>query len=373
MGEGWRFVDQNAAIRQLKKYEAVSAVPSIYVTGIPLSGHPMSDEEGLRNEFEEFGAISDIYFVSPQSRDGTTPKSSRGASPSWSNRDDDDDDDGDDDDGDSNTSFRTAIVKYENWTAAEKAYLKYNKNTNNASSGGECEEDAPICVRYARPRSSGDEAISPRRLFIGQIPRDCTQTELQNQFLKYDSWAASDKAIAECHGKVVLSSSSADKHQHKAIVVKYAKAKISPIPLRCRCRRRERCTQARRSLLANSAVSSLLWSIRATHVPGILPATPEATRYQEHVDRRKLFVGQLPLYATEDALMSIFSSFGVVERVSILPQRGCGFVTFQYRDQATLAAQNMNGRPYREGSRPMVVKFASRRTRATSPSGSADS
>mmetsp|Transcript_3818 Transcript_3818/g.7768 ORF Transcript_3818/g.7768 Transcript_3818/m.7768 type:complete len:130 (-) Transcript_3818:34-423(-) len=94
-GEGWRFVDQNATVRQLKKYEAVSAVPSIYVTGIPLSGHPMSDEEGLRNEFEEFGAISDIYFVSPQSRDGNTPKSSRGASPSWSNRDDDGD--GDDD------------------------------------------------------------------------------------------------------------------------------------------------------------------------------------------------------------------------------------------------------------------------------------
>ncbi|KAI8108239.1 hypothetical protein M9434_006268 [Picochlorum sp. BPE23] len=396
MGEGWRFVDQNAAIRQLKKYEAVSAVPSIYVTGIPLSGHPMSDEEGLRNEFEGFGTISDIYFVSPQSRDGTTPKSSRGASPSWSNRDDDDD--GDDDDGDSNTSFRTAIVKYENWTAAEKAYLKYNNTTNNASSGGEGEEDASICVRYARPRSSGDEAISPRRLFIGQIPRDCTETDLQNQFLRfgniielsmfdknskgmplcafieYDSWAASDKAIAECHGKVVFSSSSADKHQHKAIVVKYAKAKMSPSSSQMQMQ-----TQGE----MHASPGGVYWPIplypayfgpyEQPMYPVFYQPLPEATRYQEHVDRRKLFVGQLPLYATEDALMSIFSSFGVVERVSILPQRGCGFVTFQYRDQATIAAQNMNGRPYREGSRPMVVKFASRRTRATSPSGSADS
>ena len=365
--------------------QAVSAVPSIYVTGIPLSGHPMSADEGLRNEFEGFGAISDIYFVSPHSRDGATPKSSRGASPSWSNRDDDDDDDGD-----SNTyCFRAAIVKYESWTAAEKAYLKYN---NAAYSGGECEEDVPICVRYARPRSSGDDAISPRRLFIGQIPRDCSQSDLHNHFsrfgniielsmfdknskgmplcafIEYDSWAASDNAIAECHGKVVFSSSSSDKHQNKAIVVKYAKAKMSPSASQVQM-------QTHGEMHANTGV---FWPVPLypayvgpydqTMYPVFYQPLPEVSMYQEHVDRRKLFVGQLPLYATEEALMSMFSCFGVVEHVSILPQRGCGFVTFQYRDQAKIAAQNMNGRPYREGSRPMVVKFASRRTQATSPS-----
>jgi len=362
--------------------QAVSAVPSIYVSGIPLSDNPLSSVEGLRKEFEGYGTVSDVYFVSPYFRDGGTPKSSRGASPSLSNR-------GGEAEGESHTSFGAAIVKFESWKAAENAYLKYNA-TNSRTGDGD-EQQCPIHVRYARPRSSGDEAISPRRLFIGQIPRDCTQDDLQNYFsrfgnivelsmfdknnkemplcafIEYDSWAASEDAIAGCHGKVVFSSSLAQDHQNKAIVVKYAKAKLSPSP--------SQILETHGELPANTGVfvpmplyPAYFGPYEQPMYPVFYQALPDSSMYQEHVDRRKLFVGQLPLDATESVLMNLFSYFGVVEHVSILPKRGCGFVTFQYRSQATLAAQHMHGRPYSEGSRPMVVKFASRRAHATTSS-----
>ena len=63
-----------------------------------------------------------------------------------------------------------------------------------------------------------------------------------------------------------------------------------------------------------------------------------------------IFVGNLSYQTTEDDLHSAFSSFGAVERVSIIrdretgQSRGFGFVEMPNGEEAEKAIQAMNGR-----------------------------
>src|SRR5258706_9452050 len=66
---------------------------------------------------------------------------------------------------------------------------------------------------------------------------------------------------------------------------------------------------------------------------------------------KNIFVGNLSFGATEDAIRSLFESFGTVERVSIVTDRdtgrsrGFGFVEMTNADEAERAIVSLNGSP----------------------------
>ena len=81
----------------------------------------------------------------------------------------------------------------------------------------------------------------------------------------------------------------------------------------------------------------------------------------------KLYVGNLPFTATEDALSALFAVHGTVDKVSLISDRdsgrprGFGFVEMSNAD-ASRAMQALNGSDF-EG-RPLTVNEAKERERS---------
>ena len=79
----------------------------------------------------------------------------------------------------------------------------------------------------------------------------------------------------------------------------------------------------------------------------------------------KLYVGNLPFTATDEAVRALFSQHGTVEKVSLITDRetgrprGFGFVEMSRAD-ASRAIQNLNGKEL--GGRPLRVNEAQERT-----------
>jgi len=89
------------------------------------------------------------------------------------------------------------------------------------------------------------------------------------------------------------------------------------------------------------------------------------------MDKKKLYVGNLPWSMTNDSLKELFASYGeVVEAVVITDRmsgrsKGFGFVTFADEASAEKAAAEMNGKTVEE--RQIVVNVA--RPREERPAG----
>jgi RNA recognition motif-containing protein len=56
-----------------------------------------------------------------------------------------------------------------------------------------------------------------------------------------------------------------------------------------------------------------------------------------------VFVGGLQPHVTEQELAAHFMPFGQIIYVKIPPGMGCGFVSYQYRQSAEIAIQQMTG------------------------------
>jgi RNA recognition motif-containing protein len=80
----------------------------------------------------------------------------------------------------------------------------------------------------------------------------------------------------------------------------------------------------------------------------------------------KIYVGNLPFSATEDAVRTLFAQHGTVESVALMTDRetgrprGFGFVEMSRAD-ATKAIQSLNG--YEMGGRPLKVNEAQEKPR----------
>ncbi len=81
----------------------------------------------------------------------------------------------------------------------------------------------------------------------------------------------------------------------------------------------------------------------------------------------KLYVGNLPFNATEDAVRAMFAEHGAVEKIALVNDRetgrprGFGFVEMTSSDAAR-AMQALNGRDF--GGRPLKVNEAQDRPRS---------
>lgn len=82
----------------------------------------------------------------------------------------------------------------------------------------------------------------------------------------------------------------------------------------------------------------------------------------------KLYVGNLPFTATEDAVRDLFATHGTVEKVSLINDRdtgrprGFGFVEMSNAD-ASRAMQALNGKDF--NGRPLRVNEAQDRARGS--------
>ena len=89
------------------------------------------------------------------------------------------------------------------------------------------------------------------------------------------------------------------------------------------------------------------------------------------MDKKKLYVGNLPWSMTNDSLKEMFASYGEVVEAVIITDRmsgrskGFGFVTFADEAVAEKAAAEMNGKTIEE--RQIVVNVA--RPREERPAG----
>mmetsp|Transcript_16571 Transcript_16571/g.49593 ORF Transcript_16571/g.49593 Transcript_16571/m.49593 type:complete len:713 (+) Transcript_16571:175-2313(+) len=103
---------------------------------------------------------------------------------------------------------------------------------------------------------------------------------------------------------------------------------------------------------------------------GLAPGGPQQwpPRRLDHAAQNfKLFVGQVPMEATEQDLWALFSPIGDVLELYVLRNnqtgrsRGCAFVTYASRQLAEQAITQLNGRQVGRGAqRQLVVKFADR-------------
>jgi len=81
----------------------------------------------------------------------------------------------------------------------------------------------------------------------------------------------------------------------------------------------------------------------------------------------KLYVGNLPFTANEDAVRALFAEFGAVQSVALINDRetgtprGFGFVEMSSNDGAR-AMQGLNGKDF--GGRPLKVNEAQDRARS---------
>lgn len=350
--------------------QAVSSIPSLYVYHIAHDNDAMNTQKKLEETFRALGDVTEAYFVVPP---------------------------------DSKVEDLSAIVKFSSWTDAEKAFhgMMDDVNSNNTT----CR------VKYARPRTTGEEeAISPKRLFIGQVSESISEEHLRKYFdqfgtivevsllkskergpgagcafIEYDTWAACDAAIHASDGKVVLTTITENDDEtaspvssSKSLVVKYAKSK--PISVHC-----YPGTGSATDMPIMGSPDSF-WMGSVGHYLPIMfhdpvmyhpfyftpyyhPMMTSDTRVD--ADSRKIFIGQLPRNVDENDLVNAFGHCGAIESVSILRgdsgrSQGCGFVTFFAREHALHAVQEMHGVPFLPHKKPMVVRFASRRTQHTS-------
>ncbi len=94
----------------------------------------------------------------------------------------------------------------------------------------------------------------------------------------------------------------------------------------------------------------------------------------EYSEVTKLYVGNLPFTATEDAVRTLFTAHGTVEKVSLITDRdtgrprGFGFVEMSNAD-ASRAMQALNGKDF--DGRPLKVNEAQDKDRAGGGNGGA--
>lgn len=91
------------------------------------------------------------------------------------------------------------------------------------------------------------------------------------------------------------------------------------------------------------------------------PTTPNSNSFSTS-SPTNLYVAPLPDAFTEDTLRDIFSVYGCIQEIKIIPDRSAasniGFVRFEKRSEAKNALNTLNGKTIAPDSPPLIVKFA---------------
>uniref|UniRef100_A0A8C7VF60 RRM domain-containing protein n=1 Tax=Oncorhynchus mykiss TaxID=8022 RepID=A0A8C7VF60_ONCMY len=170
------------------------------------------------------------------------------------------------------------------------------------------------------------------KMFVGQIPRSWTETELKELFEPYGA----------VHQINILRDRTATPPQSKGccFVTFYTR---------------------KAALEAQNALHNIKTLTGMHHPIQMKPADSEKTNA---VEDRKLFIGMVTKKYGENEVRLMFSAFGQIEECRILRgpdglSRGCAFITFSTRAQAANAIKSLHHSQTMEGcTSPMVCKFA---------------
>ncbi|TNN82121.1 CUGBP Elav-like family member 2 [Liparis tanakae] len=170
------------------------------------------------------------------------------------------------------------------------------------------------------------------KMFVGQIPRAWSETELKELFEPYGA----------VHQINILRDRTQNPPQSKGccFVTFYTR---------------------KAALEAQNAMHNIKTLSGMHHPIQMKPADSEKT---SAVEDRKLFIGMISKKYGENEIRMMFLSFGQMEECRILrgpdgQSRGCAFVTFSTRATAQNAIKTMHHSQTMEGcSSPLVVKFA---------------
>ncbi|KAJ8249919.1 hypothetical protein COCON_G00231350 [Conger conger] len=170
------------------------------------------------------------------------------------------------------------------------------------------------------------------KMFVGQIPRSWSETELKELFEPYG-------AVYQIN---ILRDRSQNPPQSKGccFVTFYTR---------------------KAALEAQNALHNIK-TLSGMHHP--IQMKPADSEKSNAVEDRKLFVGMISKKCNENDIRVMFSPFGQIEESRILRgpdglSRGCAFITFSSRPMAQNAIKGMHQSQTMEGcSSPMVVKFA---------------
>ncbi|XP_074567916.1 RNA-binding protein BRN1-like isoform X2 [Curcuma longa] len=110
-------------------------------------------------------------------------------------------------------------------------------------------------------------------------------------------------------------------------------------------------------------------AVSACHNKQTLPgaSSPMQVKYADGELERlehKLFIGMLPKDISDTAILSLFSKYGTIKDLQILrgsqqTSKGCAFLKYETKEQASAALEALNGKHGMEGSSvPLVVKWA---------------
>uniref|UniRef100_A0AAZ3QHL9 RRM domain-containing protein n=1 Tax=Oncorhynchus tshawytscha TaxID=74940 RepID=A0AAZ3QHL9_ONCTS len=192
------------------------------------------------------------------------------------------------------------------------------------------------CHNYCKMNGSMENLDTPDhdsiKMFVGQIPRSWTETELKELFEPYGA----------VHQINILRDRTATPPQSKGccFVTFYTR---------------------KAALEAQNALHNIKTLTGMHHPIQMKPADSEKTNA---VEDRKLFIGMVTKKYGENEVRMMFSAFGQIEECRILRgpdglSRGCAFITFSTRAQAANAIKTMHHSQTMEGcSSPMVCKFA---------------
>ncbi|KAJ8411258.1 hypothetical protein AAFF_G00172640 [Aldrovandia affinis] len=170
------------------------------------------------------------------------------------------------------------------------------------------------------------------KMFVGQIPRSWSETELKELFEPYG-------AVYQIN---ILRDRSQNPPQSKGccFVTFYTR---------------------KAALEAQNALHNIK-TLSGMHHP--IQMKPADSEKSNAVEDRKLFIGMVSKKCNENDIRVMFSAFGQIEESRILRgpdglSRGCAFVTFSSRAMAQNAIKAMHQSQTMEGcSSPIVVKFA---------------
>lgn len=199
------------------------------------------------------------------------------------------------------------------------------------------EDDEPRTV----PGSSQGDATSsedvgseftsdPIKLFVGQVPKSMTETDLFPIFLKY----------GPIQDVVVIRDKHTGQHRGCAFV----------------------------TFLTNDDAVKCESELHNQHTlpGGRRPVQIRPAGRKEEVEN-KVFVGMLPRDVREETIRQLFEPFGEISGVYIIRnndgvKKGCAFVKYVERESAIQAIERMNDQAVEGAERPLIVKFADTRS-----------
>jgi RNA recognition motif-containing protein len=295
-----------------------------------------------------------------------------------------------------------AFVKFDKFSQAEAAIKGLN--------GFNVVSDGPgLNISFSKPRpmaKDGEDVVSDRKIFIGQVPKTAWEEDLQAllrpygsithlyihktngqhngcAFCKFSTWLECETAIEALDGKITMAGAS-NPLQVKFATCRHKTAQVAAAFLMGTGKRAVDETALSLAKRAAMGQAALPFDLAAYYDPlphtlYPLPMSMNAIGYRStfgmNPEDWKLFIGQVPQEVSEEDLYPYFAGYGDIQSIHVLREKttrksqGCAFVQYLMPQSADAAIATLHGRMQLKG-KSLIVKHANPRMTLISASAS---